>query len=338
MATTTEAGVTRDADEGASWSEVVRRGTTKETVLPVFIMERDILTKEEAYAKPIKEDEMYHCLIQCVPPSHLRSVQRVRALWRIYLHNNASRAKLLIQGINIRKKSVECRDTNPFSLKSKMAYQNNTQVTVKDIPESADDSIILQYLSKMGCKTSGPVIRRKIRYNHRLTNCSNGDRVIYIEQKPDKAIPRNVKIASHWARIFYEGQSVQDRSEKTVNNEKGTEDIPISDSSPKTQANMDYIDRAFNEHVGEEGSQNDTGENNTEHTQNEVEENDGNELLNEENVTTEEPTTTCIPAKRRTGEAEAPDSRHDTDAEEDTQDTRSCDDHPTRGVDIDAVT
>ncbi|CAH1250116.1 Hypp8771 [Branchiostoma lanceolatum] len=168
-----------------------------------------------------------------------------------------------------------------------MTNVNNTQVTIKDVPESADDSIIVQFMSTMGCKTVGPVVRRKIRYNYRLTNCSNGDRVVYIGQKPVKAILRNVKIGSHWARVFYDGQNDQELNEKSVNREHDGKETQVSDSTPKTQANMEYIDKTFDEYVGEES---------TEHRQEDGKESDRTELLpqnevknqNKENNTTDE--------------------------------------------------
>ncbi|XP_078659657.1 uncharacterized protein LOC144904571 isoform X2 [Branchiostoma floridae x Branchiostoma belcheri] len=262
---------TCDTKEDASCSRVVKRETVRERVLPLFIMEREILTREESRARPIKEDEMYNCLIQCVHPDYLKSVQRVRAVWRIYLHNNASRAKLLKEGITIRKKSVECKETNP-SLKSRMANKSNTRITIKDIPESVDDSVIVQFLSEMGCKTVGPVVRKKIRYNHRLTNCSNGDRVVYVEQKPKKAFKRNVKIGSHRARVFYSRQGDRD-----VNGVNAGKKRQTSDSSPKTQVDMEHIDEAFNEYVGKQKSQHETRENITEHRQGDGKESVGNE-------------------------------------------------------------
>ncbi|CAH1253146.1 Hypp1098 [Branchiostoma lanceolatum] len=235
---------------GDSWTTVVKRGISKETVYPVFIMEREIMTKDEAYSNPIKEEEMYHCLIQTIHPGHLRSVQRVRALWRIYLHNNEARAKLLIEGLSIRKKSVECKETNPFSLKHRMQNMNNTLVTIKDIPESADDSIIVEFMNNAGCKTVGRVNHRKIRYNNRLTNCSNGDRLIYIEQKTVKSIPRNIKIGQHWARFFYNGQDLeQERTDRTNDAQnKRHDDSQAATNSPTTEANMDFIDKAYEEH------------------------------------------------------------------------------------------
>ncbi|KAI8495180.1 hypothetical protein Bbelb_271660 [Branchiostoma belcheri] len=237
-------------DAEVSWSTVVKRGTTREAVFPIFIMEREIVTKEEAYANPIKEEEMYHCLIQSINPAHLRSIQRVRALWRVYLHSNEARAKLLIEGITVRAKSVDCKETNPFSLKHRMQNMNNTLITIKDIPESADDSIIVEFLTNAGCKTVGRVNHRKIRYNNRLTNCSNGDRLIYIEQKPTKAIQRNVKIGTHWARVFYNGQEL-DREQIThtaSDQNKANDDTQTAVSTPTTESNMDFIDRAYEEH------------------------------------------------------------------------------------------
>ncbi|XP_019620725.1 PREDICTED: uncharacterized protein LOC109467222 [Branchiostoma belcheri] len=168
-----------------------------------------------------------------------------------------------------------------------MQNMNNTLITIKDIPESADDSIIVEFLTNAGCKTVGRVNHRKIRYNNRLTNCSNGDRLIYIEQKPTKAIQRNVKIGTHWARVFYNGQEL-DREQIThtaSDQNKANDDTQTAVSTPTTESNMDFIDRAYEEHVSQTGKENNTstmGESpNTEDKQKQSEESESDDKSTE---------------------------------------------------------
>ena len=119
------------------------RNAPKETVLPIFIMEREVLTKEEDIANPIKEEELYHSLIQQIHPNHLRSVRRVGALWCVYIYIFSvrnKRAKLLIRGIH-----VVLKENTQFSLKSRVADQDYIQVTFKELPESAEDSVVTEF-------------------------------------------------------------------------------------------------------------------------------------------------------------------------------------------------
>lgn len=72
-----------------------------------------------------------------------------------------------------------------------MTDQNSIQVTIKELPESADDSVV-SGLAKAGCKVVGRVMRCMIRYKGQLTNCSNGDRFVYVEAAPIIPITRFV--------------------------------------------------------------------------------------------------------------------------------------------------
>lgn len=224
---------------------VAGRSKAKEAILPIFIMEREILSKDESIKNPLREGEIYHCLIQEVKPSHLRPVQRVGALWRIYLHDKGAQAKLLMRGISVRGRHIYLKENNPFSLKSRMADLNAVQITIKELPESADD-VVVEFLSQRGCKIVTNVMRHMIRYNNQLTNCSNGDRMVYIEAMPPKHIPRTGKMGSHWAKIFYYGQvniRQQDKKSQARDHEPNY--------SPATQESIRIIEDIFNLYVGE---------------------------------------------------------------------------------------
>lgn len=67
-----------DVKENETWRKVVGRNASKENALPMFILEREILTKEKALANPIKEEELYFSLIHEINSNHMRSVQTVR--------------------------------------------------------------------------------------------------------------------------------------------------------------------------------------------------------------------------------------------------------------------
>ncbi|CAJ1074316.1 hypothetical protein NHX12_015711 [Xyrichtys novacula] len=239
---------TTEGRENKTWSSVIGRNRPKETIFPIFIMEREILSKEECIKNPVREAEVYHSLIQEVHPIHLRSVQRVGALRPIYLHDKGARAKLLIKGISIRGKHISLKEENPFSLKSCMANQDANQITIKELPESADDNLVTEFLSKQGCKIVGKVMRRMIRYNNnQLTNCSNGDRMAYIEAMPPEPISRSVKIGPHWVKVFYYGQAPVKRQHR--DNKEAEETAPSPQYSPTTEHSFKIIRETYEKYV-----------------------------------------------------------------------------------------
>ena len=69
-----------------------------------------------------------------------------------------------MRGISVRGKHIHLKEENPFSLKSRMADLNAVQITIKELPESADDSVVIEFLSHRGCKIVNNVMRRMIRY------------------------------------------------------------------------------------------------------------------------------------------------------------------------------
>ena len=89
------------------------------------------------------------------------------------------------------------KENNLFSLKSRMADQNSIQVNIKELPESADDSVMTEFLAKAGCKVMWRVMRRMIRYKGQFTNCSNGDRFVYVEAAPIIPITQSVRVGPH---------------------------------------------------------------------------------------------------------------------------------------------
>ncbi|KAJ8351908.1 hypothetical protein SKAU_G00233840 [Synaphobranchus kaupii] len=169
------------AKEKETWSGVAGRNLTKETILPIFIMEREILSRDESIKNPVREEEIYHCLIQEVHPNHL--------------------------------------------------------------------SVVTEFLGQRGCKIVGNVMKRMIRYNNQLTNCSNGDRMVYIEAMPPKHIPRSVKMGTHWVKVFYNGQiNLQQHGKPTHDSEHSPK------YSPATEESIRVIEETYNKYVAKQPS------------------------------------------------------------------------------------
>ncbi|CAG2248470.1 unnamed protein product [Mytilus edulis] len=57
--------------------------------------------------------ELYRAVEHIVDPSHLKALQRVRGLWRLYFDNHEDRDKTLTNGLVIRKKLIQTYARNP---------------------------------------------------------------------------------------------------------------------------------------------------------------------------------------------------------------------------------
>ena len=79
------------------------------------------------------------------------------------------------------------------------------RLTVKDVPLSVIDKLIVREIEGWTYTVRGKVIRQRLRVNVQLTNCLNGDRAVYIDP-PRQPLPVHVSIASFKARIFHHGQ------------------------------------------------------------------------------------------------------------------------------------
>lgn len=174
-------------------------GFTPKGPKPVFIQIRDI----PKGAAPITGEQLYICLNKIVPTEEITGVQRIGALWRVYLNSHDSRVKLISKGLEIRGVTVPVYDTNPFT---QAKNEHLTRVTIKDVPLSVNDELISQTLARMKCQIRGEIMRQKLRVNGQLTSCLNGDRACYIEP-PSQPLPRQVTIGNMFhARLFHIGQ------------------------------------------------------------------------------------------------------------------------------------
>ena len=89
--------------------------------------------------------------------------------------------------------------------------ENILRLTVKDIPFSVDNSVIVDELEKRKYKVSGKVMLPKLRVDGQLTNCLTGDRVIYIE-RPTQPVPRLISFGVFCGKVFHANQAPKDQT------------------------------------------------------------------------------------------------------------------------------
>ena len=234
-----------------------RKSQQPGVTLPIYFMERELMTKEQSMKHPLYDSEMYHWLIQKIKPDELRAIQRVGALWHIYLQNNEARAKLLLCGVFIRGRHVSLLAENPFTLKARMANLNAIEITFKDLPDFEDDKIIIDFLEGNGCTLVTGVMRRFIRYKNQLTKCSNGDRVVYIANQLPSDTPRVIKLGQFYVKCYFQGQQLLpaqklNKTKRTLSVKKMQQQQkslqPIMSDDPNSLE--DFIDEAHERILG----------------------------------------------------------------------------------------
>ena len=172
-ATTGSAGLTPEAASVDSDTDSIYKDTAK----PVFLKNRDVLPAE---GKVLSHEELYLALHkQLKSLKNLKGLQKIGGLWRIYLNDRVDRIALISSGLNVRGTLTPIYDTNPYL---QNAESPTMRITVKDIPLSVNDDVIINELEKLKIKVKSRVQRMKLRVNGFLTECYNGDRTIYVEK------------------------------------------------------------------------------------------------------------------------------------------------------------
>ena len=168
---------------------------------PVFVAVRDIPSSTSK--PPPTGEEFYYSLMKCVKTEHISGIQRIGSLWRIYLSNHEERVKVIVNGLFIRGATVPVHDVNPYT---KAKDEHLTRVLIKDVPLSVGDDQIRTTLQTMKYTVRGEITRQQLRVGGQLTNCLNGDRIVYIDP-PSQPLPRFLTVATLFrARAFHAGQ------------------------------------------------------------------------------------------------------------------------------------
>lgn len=172
---------------------------------PVFFKHRDV---PHVMEKDLESQEVYKALLKSVPSSKIMGIQKIGGLWRLYISQQDSRIELITSGLNIRDACIAVFDTNPFL---PGGNENLLRLTVKDIPLSVDNSVIVDELEKRKYKVSGKVMFPKLRVDGQLTNCLTGDRVIYID-RPPQPVPRIMSFGIFRGKVFHANQIPKDHT------------------------------------------------------------------------------------------------------------------------------
>ncbi|CAG2219820.1 CNBP [Mytilus edulis] len=177
---------------------------------PVFILETDLF----GTIKPKPVDFLNHAelrkkkktVIYAEEESHLKGLQRVNGMWRIYLDSESDREHLIANGLTIRKKHIHVHDRNPkFVVKEHINY---LRIRIKNVPLSADDNQIGRYLETKHNLIIHNFNRERLRINGFLTNCQTGDRLFMVSPVPGIQLPRFISIGKYKALLIHKDQIV----------------------------------------------------------------------------------------------------------------------------------
>ncbi|VDI41483.1 Hypothetical predicted protein [Mytilus galloprovincialis] len=208
------------ADTIETYSSILQKQNTKnnydvEDVKPVFILETDLFGN----TKPSRDQflthiELYKTIDATIcPASHLKGLQRVRGLWRIYFDSDIDRESLITSGITIRNKYIQVYSRNPrIIVNERPTY---LKVRVKNVPCSAEDGQIERSLEYHGCEVI-KMYRERLRVDGLLSNCQTGDRIAMVAPL-SKALPRSVLIGKYRATVIHQGQENHNQAEISCN-------------------------------------------------------------------------------------------------------------------------
>ena len=189
--------------------------TDGQTDKPVFILETDLFGE----VKPNKDQflsgpELYKAIDQHVPASHLKAIQRVGGMWRIYLDNEPDRESLISTDLSVRNKLIRVYSINPRVKAFAFRGPQYLRVRVKNVPCSAEDGQILRALELLGCKVHS-MYRERLRVDGMLTNCQTGDRILMCDPV-EKPLPRTLYVGKYRAIVIHKDQ--MSNNENTVCN------------------------------------------------------------------------------------------------------------------------
>ncbi len=146
----------------------------------------------------------------------VRTVQKVRNLWRVYLNTHQSKVDLVTHGLDIGNTKVRVYNSNPFATgavrsgvkPADIDRVRMVKVTVKDLYESVHNDQVTHFFEHvLKVKLASEVKYSHYRRNHHLTGLRDGDRFMWIH--PDQLeipLPRFVKIGEFSCKIFHYGQ------------------------------------------------------------------------------------------------------------------------------------
>lgn len=205
---------------------------TSTVIEPLFLKNRDLIDQNRKKATAF---ELCRAMSEMVEDRNIEGAQIVRGVWKLYLKNNASRMKILTEGLAVRGISVTVYDDNPY----RRTFDDSPveKITIKDLPLSMDSEVIEKFLKEQEELSLKSTVRfgREKDSNGAWTQYKNGDRFVYALAPIIPALPREAVIGGVPCRIFHSSQDDTCKSCKQTGHKAGDEDCPALDRSGNIQ-------------------------------------------------------------------------------------------------------
>ena len=193
-------------------ADIVANRTMAKYEIPLVFLQESALygTRTPTEKEWLTHIEMYKAIGRKIDATHLKGLQRIRGLWRIYLDNIQDKVTLLTHGVPLRNKVVPVLSTNP----NRLDGEDTTKVRVKNLPLSVDDGVITRALTLLGIEVISH-FREKLRVDQKLTNCETGDRIVIVKSSTLSApLPSFMSFGKYSGRVIHYGQKPDTRTKK----------------------------------------------------------------------------------------------------------------------------
>lgn len=173
--------------------------------IPLVFLKEQSLFKDRVPEKSewLSHTELYYAISDKIDPTHIRGLQRIGGLWRIYLDTIQDKITLMNTGVPLRGYIIPVLPTNP----NRLDGEQTTRIRVKNVPLSVDDGCIKTGITSYKVEVID-LYREKLRIKGRLTNCETGDRIVIVKTSSLKCkIPRSVYFGQFGGLVFYPGQN-----------------------------------------------------------------------------------------------------------------------------------
>ena len=217
------------------------------TIDPVFCKHIDIPNHIVNPPKPI---ELCKAAAAVVGPRLIDGAQQIRGLWKIYPFTVPAKVDLVANGITMRGRHIEIKETNPFKTyqapTSTRRAQNKShmseRITIKDVCLSVDNNDLVDSMKAIrpDLVFTSEMKYSKERSDGSITDYRNGDRYIFVKQPITPPLPRNMILGNSKCRIFHESQETLCRACKTEGHNFRDESCPAYDPNPNVLAFRSY--------------------------------------------------------------------------------------------------
>ena len=165
----------------------------QELIKPLYFLHSDVKQNKE-----LRDYDVCMAVTRVINKKHLKGVQKIGNLWRVFMNAPDARAQLSVKGLDIAGQHITLITENPYAFS---AENNNRpiKVTLYDVKMHYANEVIEQHLKGIGIKLVKPVEHGKVKDNDgNETEFYNGERVTYVCRSCTSQNSPNTSMDSYW--------------------------------------------------------------------------------------------------------------------------------------------